>query len=98
MNNLALEPGCTDNDRRHNFVLSGFWLADYVHSGPRALRAVANGWTASAIASVRSGEPLSASAGSDVNLDGTNNDRANLVGNPFLDPNRPRSAVTAANR
>jgi hypothetical protein len=95
MNNLALEHGRTDNDRRHNFVLSGFWLADYVHSGNRALRAIANGWTVSAIASARSGEPLTITAGTDINLDGTNNDRANLVGNPFLDPNRPRSAAAA---
>jgi hypothetical protein len=47
------------------------------------------------IGSARGGTPFTITSGTDVNLDGTNNDRANLVGNPVLDPNRPRSAVTA---
>jgi hypothetical protein len=34
-------------------------------------------------------------AGRDNNYDGNNNDRANLVGNPYLDPDRARSAVVA---
>jgi hypothetical protein len=34
--------------------------------------------------------------GTDVNLDGTSNDRANLIGNPFLDPNRSRNDVSNA--
>jgi len=32
--------------------------------------------------------------GKDNNLDGNNNDRANLVGNPYLDPHRSTAAVT----
>jgi hypothetical protein len=32
----------------------------------------------------------------DINLDGNNNDRVMLVGNPYLDPNRSRSQVTSA--
>ncbi len=95
MTNLALERGRTDNDRTHNFVLSGIWQINYVSSSHRIARAIANGWTASTIASARSGEPLTITAGTDINLDGSNNDRANLVGNPYLDPNRSRSQVAA---
>ena len=62
-------------------------------SSPRAVRLIANGWSLAAIASMRSGTPLTVTAGSDVNFDGVNNDRADLVGDPRLDPNRPRSAV-----
>ena len=40
-----------------------------------------------------SGTPLTITAGSDRNLDGNNNDRANLVGDPRLDAGRPRSAL-----
>jgi hypothetical protein len=32
-------------------------------------------------------------SGKDNNADGVNNDRANLIGNPFLDPSRSRAAV-----
>jgi len=42
---------------------------------------------------MRAGTPLTITAGSDRNFNGTNNDRADLIGNPFLDPNRPRSQV-----
>src|SRR5262249_36535274 len=47
----------------------------------------------SGIASFRSGTPLTITSGNDRNFDGNNNDRADLIGNPFLDPNRPRSQV-----
>jgi hypothetical protein len=95
MRNLRLERGRTDNDRKHNFVMSLIWQLNYVQNASSVLGSIANGWAVSAIASARSGTPLTVTAGTDVNLDGTNNDRANLVGNPVLDPNRPRSQVTA---
>ncbi|HEY2940888.1 MAG TPA: TonB-dependent receptor, partial [Vicinamibacteria bacterium] len=54
------------------------------------LRAILDGWTLSTIVSVHSGEPFTVTSGRDNNLDGNNNDRANLVGDPQL-PDRPRS-------
>ncbi len=95
MTNLALERGRTDNDRKHNFVLSGIWQIGYVPSSHRVASAIANGWTVSTIASLRSGEPLTITAGTDINLDGSNNDRANIFGYPVLDPHRPRNEVAA---
>jgi len=44
---------------------------------------------------LRSGEPLTITAGTDINLDGSNNDRANITGYPVLDPHRPRNQVAA---
>jgi hypothetical protein len=38
--------------------------------------------------------PFSVTTGTDVNLDGTSNDRANLTGDPFLDPHRSRNDVS----
>ena len=57
------------------------------------MRSVAGGWTLTAITSLRSGTPLTITACSDNNFEGTNNDRADLIGNPFLDPNASRSQV-----
>jgi hypothetical protein len=76
-------------------VLSAVWHTDYLHSGPRFAREIANGWSVSPIVTLRSGTPFSISSGVDSNLDGSSTDRANLVGNPFLSAGRPRSQVVA---
>jgi hypothetical protein len=93
-NNIALDRGRTNGDRRHNSVLSGLWDVSYFNrASNRPLRWVAGGWSAAMIASFRSGAPLTATAGTDFNLDGTNNDRPDLIGNPKLDASRPRNEV-----
>lgn len=92
-NNIRAERGRADSDRRHNFVMSGIWRVNYFKDRHPLARALVDGWSLSAIVSLRSGRPLTITNGSDANLDGNNNDRANLVGDPVLDPNRPRSEV-----
>jgi len=92
-NNIALDRGRANNDRRHSMVISGVWNLNYFQRMPLALRAVAGGWSIAAIASLRSGVPLTVTSGTDNNFDGVNNDRPDLVGSPFLDPNRPRNQV-----
>jgi hypothetical protein len=94
--NLALDRGRSDFDRRHVSVTSFIWDLSYFNKTNRFLNAVANGWQVSSIITLQSGIPFNVTTGTDVNLDGNNNDRANLMGNPFLDPNRSRAAVTAA--
>jgi hypothetical protein len=89
------ERGRTDNDRRHVLTASVIWELDYFGRTNRALRAAINGWELSAIATIESGTPFNVTAGKDINLDGNNNDRANLIGNPFLDPHRGIGAVSA---
>jgi hypothetical protein len=59
------------------------------------LRHALNGWTLSPIITLSSGLPFTVTSGRDNNYDGNNNDRANLVGNPYLDPDRPRADVVA---
>ena len=95
MNNLSLDKGRSDFDRRHNFVTSFIWQIDYFDKSNAILRSLLNGWTASAIVTLRSGQPFNVTTGKDNNLDGTTNDRPNLIGDPRLDPSRPRSATTA---
>jgi hypothetical protein len=92
-NNLALERARTDNDRRHNMVASLVWQTDYFNRKSVA-GWILNDWVVSSIISLRSGTPFSVTTGTDRNLDGNNNDRGNLIGNPRLDPNRSRSDVT----
>jgi hypothetical protein len=56
---------------------------------------VAGGWSLAVINSMRSGTPLTITAGSDRNFDGNSTDRADLIGDPYLDPHRPRSQVVS---
>ena len=94
--NLALERGRSDNDRRQVAVGSLIWNLNYFGHWNRVARSILNGWEFSGIVTLQSGLPFNITSGSDINLDGVNNDRPVLIGNPFLDPNRSRSDVTAA--
>jgi hypothetical protein len=67
---------------------------DYFRDTP-VLKQVLNDWTLSGIVTLRSGAPFSVTSGTDRNLDGQNNDRGNLVGDPRLDPNRSRNDVSS---
>jgi carboxypeptidase family protein len=92
---LGEEKGRADFDTRHTFVTSFIWNLDYVGRANRFVRAIAGGWSLSGIMTLRSGYPFTITSGKDNNVDGNNNDRANLVGDPYLDPHRSRSAVVA---
>ena len=92
---LDLERGRTASDRRHNFVMSAIWEPNYfADSGMRVAHWALDGWAVSSIVTARSGAPITITSGRDVNLDGNNTDRAHITGDPNLDPNRDRSAVT----
>ena len=47
------------------------------------------------VAYLSGGAPLTITAGDDMNRDGQSNDRADLVGEPRLDPNRSRAETNA---
>ncbi len=74
-------------------MFSGVWQIGFAKQRGALLRAVADGWTLSGILSLRGGLPFTVLSGRDNNLDGVSTDRANVTGNPNLDPNRSRSAV-----
>jgi hypothetical protein len=93
--NLGLDRGRSDNDRRHVAVGSFIWNIDYFGNSRRLVRNLLNGWQLSTIVTLQSGLPFGITSGTDTNLDGTNNDRPMLVGNPYLDPNRSRDQTTA---
>jgi hypothetical protein len=87
--NLAAERARNSNDRTHSLVLSGVWRIDYLRNSSSVAAVLAHDWTVSAIATFQTGTPLTIAAGSDRNFDGLTNDRADLVGNPELDHDRP---------
>ncbi len=93
--NLALDRGRSDFDRRHSSVTSVIWDMSYFDRTNPFLKAVINGWQLSGIITLQSGLPFTVLTGADTNLDGNANDRANVTGNPVLDPHRSRAAVTA---
>jgi hypothetical protein len=94
-NNLALEKGRSDFDARNVVVASFIWQMNYFDHASPFLRNGVNGWALSSIISLSSGLPFTVTTGKDTNLDGNTNDRANLVGNPVLDPHRSQEAVVA---
>jgi hypothetical protein len=79
---MYLERGRTDNDYRNTFVASFVWMLDYYRGSQFLMKNVVNGWQISPIITLRSGSPFTVTSGSDINLDGTNNDRPNVTGNP----------------
>jgi hypothetical protein len=93
LRNLAAERGRTTSDRRHNFVASSVWDADYFKTAPLPIRILLDHWTLSTIVTMRSGSPLTIGSGGDTNLDGVGGDRADLVGDPYLEPGRPRNEL-----
>jgi hypothetical protein len=92
-NRLELDRARTSADRTHSFVLSGIWKVDYFKESKSVVRALLNGWTISTIVTLQSGTPLTIGSGQDRNLDGTANDRADIVGDPKLDSGRPREEL-----
>jgi hypothetical protein len=92
-NKIFLERARTSADRTHNFVFSGVWRMDYFTDSGRAVKALLNDWTVSAIVTLQSGTPLTITSGLDRNLDGLTNDRADITGDPKLDTGRSREEL-----
>jgi hypothetical protein len=88
--NLAEEYGRADSDQHHVFSMNVNWEIDYYSGSNAFVKALANGWRISPIIKLRSGLPFTVTNGSvDANLDGSTNDRAQLVGDPSIDDPTP---------
>lgn len=90
---MYLERARADNDYRNTFVASFVWMLNYYHGSQFLMKNLVNGGQVSPIITLRSGASFNVTSGSDVNLDGTNNDRPNITGNPILNPHRSRPDV-----
>jgi hypothetical protein len=83
-NNLGLDRGRADIDFRHQGVVSMIFQPDYYTGTNRFIGQIINGWSISPILRIHTGGPFTVLNGADANLDGTNNDRAQLIGDPHL--------------
>jgi len=83
--NLAAENGRADSDQRHVFSINLNWEIDYYRGDNGFWSGLLNGWRVSPIVKMRSGIPFTVTNGNvDANLDGSTNDRAQQVGDPYL--------------
>ncbi len=93
--NPGLDRGVSGNSLRHVFNLSFVWEPARIQRWGFLGKKILSDWQVNAIARYASGPPFSVTSGVDTNLDGQNNDRPNLVGNPYLDSGRPKNQLLA---
>lgn len=87
---LELDRGRADTDQRHVFTLSMNFQPDFYTGENGFAKAILNGWSISPILKLRSGRPFTVTNSNvDANLDGVTTDRAQLIGNPYLDNPTP---------
>ena len=91
------EYGRADTDQRHVFSLNMNWELDYYKGDNGFWSALLNGWAISPIVKIRSGLPFTVTNGNvDANLDGQTNDRANQIGDPYIDNPTPQQWFNTA--
>ncbi len=94
--NYGLDKGRMDFDVRHRFVNSFVWrLPGQARLAGSPLRHLLAGWETTGILLLQSGAPFTVRAGVETSLFGIGNDTADLIGNPRLDPGRPRKDLVA---
>jgi hypothetical protein len=89
--NRLLDRGLCNSDIASQLKMAVVYRLPKLQSWGMAGRNILGGWTMSGIWNTRDGFPFTVTSGSDTNLDGTNNDRADLVGTPI--PARGRSTA-----
>ncbi len=94
-NNRLLDRAAAGFDARHIFVTSFLWQLPQTEIGGWFGRKVLSGWQVNGIAQIQSGNPFTVVSGADSNLDGNNNDRPDLIGDPYLSTDRPRDQLIA---
>jgi outer membrane receptor protein involved in Fe transport len=91
--NFRAERAVSNFDIPHRFVTSFIWLMPEFGNLGRLGNSLLGGWQTSGIISLESGRPFNVVSGRDNSASAVNQDRADLVGDPHLDPNRPRGEL-----
>ncbi|MBM3734273.1 MAG: carboxypeptidase regulatory-like domain-containing protein [Acidobacteria bacterium] len=89
------EKAVSSNNIDHRFVGSFIWELPRLRNASKAARFLIDGWELNGIASVESGLYFTVVSGRDNTGTGVNQDRPDLVGNPFLPTSRPRGEQIA---
>ncbi|HYO84425.1 MAG TPA: TonB-dependent receptor [Bryobacteraceae bacterium] len=90
----SFDKGPADFDKRHVFNMSGVWELP-IRFQNRLANSLIGGWSLNGIASLWSGYPFTVFSGVDNARTGTGNQRADLIGNPYLPDDRPRAEKVA---
>lgn len=93
--NPARDRGISSNNIPQIFVASGSYAVPNFHRYGFVGRNILGGWQFNTIVTLQSGSPINITSGKDSNLNGTNNDRPNQVGNPHLSTGRSRQQKIA---
>jgi hypothetical protein len=93
---IASSRGLLAIDVPNNFVVSYIYVTPDVRRLGYFGKGLLSGWQLNGITTLRSGQPFNVISGTDTNFDGTNNDRPNVVGNPYLSSGRGRLATKNA--
>jgi len=90
--NIGYDRGKSALDVPQVFVASYLWTLPTLHRWGFIGKQVLGGWVLNGITTLSTGMPFNITSGVDSNKDGNNNDRPNVVGNPFLGGGRSRAA------
>lgn len=94
-NNIGYDYGLSSIDVPQNFVVSYMYAAPNFHRWGFFGRQLVGGWQLNGITTLQSGTPFNILSGIDSNLNGVDNDRPNLVGDPRLAGGRSRQEKVA---
>lgn len=87
--------GVSDFHLPHRFVVSYIWQLPSLRNSAAPIRYAFGDWETNGIVTLQSGRGLSITSGRDNSQSGTNQDRADAVGDWYLSPDRGRDAVIA---
>ena len=90
--NNAFDKGPSDFDHTQVFTLSGLWQLP-VKFQNRGVNTLLGGWNLTGITTLQSGPPFTVVSGADNARTGTGNQRADLIGDPYLSGNRSRNDI-----
>jgi outer membrane receptor protein involved in Fe transport len=85
--------GLSNLDIPHRFVGSFVYELPRFQNGMALLKYVVGGWDVNGIVSLQSGTTFTVISGRDNSFTGVNQDRADLIGNPYLDAGRPNGQL-----
>jgi hypothetical protein len=88
--NFRNQRGLSNLDIPHRFVGSFLYELPRFRGANALVRHAAGGWDVNGILVLQSGDPFTVVSGRDNSFSGVNADRADLIGNPFLDTGRAR--------
>ena len=75
--------GLANEDIRNRFVVSYLYRLPDVKLWGQFGRQALSGWQINGITALQSGSPFTVTSGVDTNRDGSNNDRVNIIGDPY---------------